>query len=138
MIPLTNGPQSPEAALVTAIIMQAYRDLFVTAKSDGQATFTTQSEQDQAIAFLTDRTGPHARHRAFLCSLIGWDGNVLGERVRRMMEGADFPMPTDRTPAAQKRHAEAVQQIRARWLHLKNAPSKRAPPASSVGAARAA
>ena len=97
MIPYA-GPQSPEAALVTAIIMQAYRDLFVTAKSDGQAAFTTQAEQDQAIAFLTDLTGPHARHRAFLCSLIGWDGNVLGERVRRMMEGADFPLPTDRTP----------------------------------------
>ena len=132
------GPQSPEAALVTAIIMQAYRDLFVTAKSDGQAAFTTQAEQDQAIAFLTDRTGPHARHRAFLCSLIGWDGNVLGERVRRMMEGADFPLADRPNPAAQKRHAEAVQQIRARWLHLKNTPSKRAPPASAVGAARAA
>lgn len=132
------GPQSPEAALITAILMQAYRDLFVTAKSDGQATFTTQAEQDQAIAFLTDRTGPHARHRALLCSLIGWDGNVLSERVRRMMEGADFPLPTDRTRSAQKRHAEAVKQIRARWLHLKNTPSKRAPPASPVGAARAA
>ena len=138
MIPQASGPQSTEAALVTAILMQAYRDLFVTAKSDGQATFTTQAEQDQAITFLTDQTGPHARHRAFLCSLIGWDGNVLGERIRRMMEGADFPMPTDRTPAAQKRHAEAVKQIRARWLHLKNTPSRRAPPASPVGAARAA
>lgn len=138
MIPQTSGPQSPESALVTAILMQAYRDLFVTAKSDGQATFTTQAEQDQAIAFLTDRTGPHARHRASLCSLIGWDGNVLGERIRRMMEGADFPLPTDKTPAAQKRHAEAVKDIRARWLHLKNTPSKRAPPASAVGAARAA
>lgn len=133
-----DSPQSPEAALVTAILMQAYRDLFVTAKSDDQTTFTTQAEQDQAIAFLTDRAGPHARHRAFLCSLIGWDGNVLGERIRRMMEGADFPLPTDRTPAAQKRHAEAVKQIRARWLHLKNTPSKRAPPASPVGAAKAA
>lgn len=132
------GPQTPEAALVTAIIMQAYRDLFVIAKPDTYSTFTTQSEQDQAIAFLTDRTGPHARHRAYLCSLIGWDGNVLGERVRRMMEGADFPMPTDRTPAAQKRHAQAVETLRARWLHLKNTPSKRAPPASAVGAARAA
>ncbi len=133
-----DSPQSPEAALITAILMQAYRDLFVTAKSDGQAAFTTQAEQDRVIAFLTDRTGPHARHRAFLCSLIGWDGNVLGERVRRMMEGVDFPMPTDRTPAAQQRHAEAVEDIRARWLHLKNTPSKRAPPASPVGASRAA
>ena len=133
-----DSPQSPEAALVTAIIMQAYRDLFMTAKSDGQAAFTTQAEQDQAIAFLTDRTGPHARHRAFLCSLIGWDGNVLGERVRRMMEGADFPLPTDRTPTAQKRHAQAVETLRARWFHLKNTPSRRAPPASAVGAERVA
>lgn len=132
------GPQSPEAALVTAIMMQAYRDLFLIAKPDTNTTFTTQAEQDQAIAFLTDRTGPHARHRAHLCSLIGWDGHVLGERVRRMMEGADFPLPTDRTPAAQKRHEQAVKALRARWLHLKNAPSRRAPPASPVGAARTA
>ncbi|UWQ15675.1 hypothetical protein K3556_07325 [Aliiroseovarius sp. M344] len=119
--------QSPEAALVTAILMQAYRDLFLTATS-GHETFTTQSEQNQAIAFLTDQTGPHARHRAFLCSLIGWDGNVLGERVRRMMEGADFP-PTDKTPAALKRHAKAVKDIRTRWQHLKY---PHALPASSV------
>ena len=124
--------------MVTAIIMQAYRDLFVTAKSDGQAAFTTQAEQDQAIAFLTDRSGKLARWRNHYCSLIGWDGNVLAERVRRMMEGADFPLSPDSNVVAQKRHAEAVQQIRARWLHLKNTPSKRAPPTSPVGAARAA
>ena len=133
-----DTPQSPEAALVTAIIMQAYRDLFVIAKPDTNTTFTTQAEQDQAIAFLTDRRGKLALWRNHYCSLIGWDGNVLAERVRRMMEGADFPMPTDRTPAAQKRHAQAVETFRARWLHLKNTPSKRALPSSAVGAARAA
>ena len=41
-----DGPQSPEAALVTAIIMQAYRDLFLIAKPDTNTTFTTQAEQD--------------------------------------------------------------------------------------------
>lgn len=61
MITQTNGPQSPEAALVTAIIMQAYRDLFLIAKPDTNTTFTTQAEQDQAIAFLTDRRGKLAR-----------------------------------------------------------------------------
>lgn len=135
---MLGRPQSPEAALITAIIMQAYRDLFVTAKSNGQATFTTQAERDQAIAFLTDRIGSHARHRAFLCSLIGWDGDVLAERVGRMMEGADFPLTTDRTPAAQERHAEAVKDLRARWRYLKNPHASRIPPASPVGAARAA
>lgn len=133
-----DGPQSPEAAFITAILMQAYRDLFVTTKPDTNATFTTQAEQDQAIAFLTDRTGPHARHRARLCSLIGWDGDVLGERIRRMMEGADFPLPTDRTPAAQKRHAEAVKDIRGRWLHLSKTHAPRSPPSSSVGTAMTA
>ena len=130
MLP-TDQKQTPEAALVTAILMQAYRDLFVTIRSESNASFTTQSDQDQAITFLTDQSGAMARHRNALCSLIGWDGDVLAARVRRMMDGDDFANPNpDANAAAQERHAEAVERVRQRWQDLKS-PRKR--PSSSVG-----
>jgi len=122
--------ETPESALVTAILMQAYRDLFIAIKSDGSATFTAQSEQDQAISFLTDQAGSLARNRNTLCSLIGWDGDALAKRIRAMMDGADFPPPTsDPTPGILARHRHAVERIRARWHHLKSPTSR---PSSSV------
>ena len=114
--------QSPEAVLVTAILMQAYRDLFIAIREDGTSSFTTQSEQDQAISFLTDQAGSLARNRNALCSLIGWDGDTLASRVRAMMNGDDFPPSApDPSPVARKRHEKAVARIRARWRQL-NAP----------------
>lgn len=122
--------ETPESALVTAILMQAYRDLFIAIKSDGPATFTAQSEQDQAISFLTDQAGSLARNRNVLCSLIGWDGDALSSRVRAMMEGSDFPPPTpDPTPGTLARHEKAVMRIRVRWHYLKSAHPR---PSSSV------
>lgn len=125
-----DGPQTPESALVTAILMQAYRDLFIAIKADGSSSFTTQSDQDQAISFLTDSAGSLARNRNALCSLIGWDGDALAKRIRAMMEGADFPPPMpDPTPGALARNRHAVERIRARWQHLKSPPAR---PSSSV------
>lgn len=126
-----DRPKTPEAAFVMAILMQAYRDLFASVRSDASASFTTQADQDQAMSFLTDRAGTLARHRNHLCSLIGWDGDVLAERIRAMMDDDDFPLPTDKTPAAQRRHAEAVEHIRARWRYLKKPPKQRATPYSA-------
>jgi hypothetical protein len=118
---LPDLPRTPEAALVTAILMQAYRDLFVTVRTESNASFTTQSDQDQAITFLTDQTGAMARHRNALCALIGWDGDVLAARIRAMMDGDDFAPPTpDATPATVERHEAAVVRLRERWHALKN------------------
>ncbi len=128
---LPDLPRTPEAALVTAILMQAYRDLFVTVRTESNASFTTQSDQDQAITFLTDKAGAYAKHRNALCALIGWDGDVLAARIRAMMDGDDFAPPTpDATPATVERHAAAVERLRERWQDLKS-PRKR--PASPVG-----
>ncbi|MEL6467884.1 MAG: hypothetical protein AAFQ58_23215 [Pseudomonadota bacterium] len=133
---LPDLPRTPEAALVTAILSQAYRDLFVTVRTESNASFTTQSDQDQAITFLTDRAGAYAQHRNVLCALIGWDGDVLAARIRAMMDGDDFAPPTpDATPATVERHAAAVERLRERWQDLKS-PRKR--PASSVGIPRVA
>lgn len=128
---LGDRPQTPEAALVTAIIMQAYRDLFMIVRADETSSFTGRADQDQAMSFLTDQVGTLARHRNHLCSLIGWDGDVLAERIRSMMNGDVFPMPTDKTPAGLRRHAQAVETIRARWRYLKKPPKHPAPPYSA-------
>lgn len=122
MMDLPDAPQTPEAALVTAILMQAYRDLFLTVTDQSGATFTSRSERDQAMTFLTERTGVMARHRNALCSLIGWNGDVLAASVRAMMDGAPFPPPSlDPTPATRARHADAVERLRERW-HALHAP----------------
>ncbi|AUH34670.1 hypothetical protein CUV01_15915 [Paracoccus tegillarcae] len=107
--------------------MQAYRDLFVTVRTESNASFTTQSDQDQAITFLTDRAGAYAQHRNALCALIGWDGDVLAARIRAMMDGDNFAPPTpDATPATVERHAAAVERLRERWHTLKNPRHNRA------------
>ncbi|MFZ7093716.1 hypothetical protein [Primorskyibacter sp. 2E233] len=124
---LPDQSQPPEAALVTTILMQAYRDLFVTVRNESNASFTTQSDQDRAIEFLTDLSGGNARHRNALCALIGWDGDVLAARVRAMMEGDDFAPPTpDATPATLERNAAAVVRLRERWRHLQTPRQQRA------------
>lgn len=114
-------PNTPEADLIHAIIMQAYRDLFITVRSDGASSFTTQADQDQAISFLTDQAGSLARSRNSLCSLIGWDGEILAARIRGMMEGNDFPLPSpDPSPTIISKHEKAVESIRKRWQKLKS------------------
>lgn len=116
---------------MTSIIMQAYRDLFVSIRNESNASFTTQSDQDQAITFLTDKAGAMARHRNSLCSLISWDGDVLAARLRAMMEGDDFPHPsTEPKSAARAQHEAAVERLRRRWRDLKLPPKR---PASPVG-----
>lgn len=116
-----NAPYTPEAALVTAIIMQAYRDLFVTIKSDANTSLASQTDQDKAIAFLTDNMGRWAQHRNHLCWLIGLDGNVLAERVRRMMQGGPFPDPYASSNAAVlASHAAAIERVRDRYQQLRS------------------
>ncbi|WP_226782539.1 hypothetical protein [Oceaniglobus trochenteri] len=96
-------------------------------RTESNASFTTQSDQDQAITFLTDKAGAYAQHRNALCALIGWDGDVLAARVRAMMDGDDFAPPTSyATPATAERHAAAVERLRERWHALKHPRHNRA------------
>lgn len=130
---------TPEAAFIAAIIMQAYRDLFVNVDTDSGRSFTTRSDQDQAIAFLTDTHGRFAAHRNHLCSLIGWDGNVLAARIRRMMDGDDFPIANgESTSAVRHRHRQYVESLRQRYRYLKNPHGMGKRPASPVGHPRTA
>ena len=129
-----HRPSSPEERLVTAIIMQAYRDLFTPVRDAASPSIVTQLDQDQAIFFLTDTHGRFARHRNSLCSLIGWDGDVLAERIRAMMDGDDFTHPNgEPSPDSLKRHTDAAERVRARYRHLKKPRDKGKTPASPVG-----
>lgn len=77
----------PEATFVRAIIARAIRDLF------GMPGSTTPNElaliRRDALAFLTAKAGPWARHRNDLCDLVGLDGDILAARVIRVLEGDD-------------------------------------------------
>ena len=116
-----DGPETPDAELIRAVIMQAYRDLFISVRADGSSSFTTQADQDQAISFLTDKAGGIAKHRNALCSLINCNGDALADRVRGMMEGDDFPSPApDPTDASMARHMEAVERVRERWRQIRS------------------
>jgi len=132
-------PSTSEERLVTAIIMQAYRDLFVTIRPDAGPGFTSQPDQDKAISFLTDSHGQSARDRNVLCSLIGWEGDVLAERIRGMMGGNDFTHPNgEQSPDSLKRHTDAAERVRARYRYLKNPHDKSKRPCSPVEQPRAA
>lgn len=116
-----DGPNTPEADLIRAVIMQAYRDLFISVRTDGSSSFTTQSDQDQAISFLTDKAGSLAKHRNALCSLIECDGVALADSIRAMMEGDDFPYPSpEPTETAIARHNKAAERIRERWKQIRS------------------
>ncbi|WP_170411272.1 hypothetical protein [Ruegeria atlantica] len=125
----TDRPQTPEEAFVVAIIMQAYRDLFMPIQKNAASAGITQLEQDQAISFLTDHQGAFARHRNDLCSLIGWDGDVLAACIRRMMEGEEFPIVSDKNASSFRKHLQGVERVRVRWKYLKSPPKR---PSSSV------
>ena len=131
---MSAGPSIPEERLVTAIIMQAYRDLFTPVRDSASPSIVTQSDQDQAISFLTDSHGRFARRRNSLCSLIGWDGDVLAERIRVMMDGENFTHPnSEPSPDSLKRHTDAAERVRARYRYLKDPHNKSKRPASPVG-----
>lgn len=121
-----NDPHwTPEQRLIAAIIMTAYRDMLPDPSerkwrdTEGDAVHL---DTDRAIAFLTDRTGPSARLRNHYAALLDIDGDLLAERVRRMLDG-ELPFPLPSTPEGRKtaatRHDDRVAAARARWLHLK-------------------
>ncbi|MCA0205154.1 MAG: hypothetical protein LCH92_12485 [Proteobacteria bacterium] len=121
---------TPEQRLIAAILIGAYRDVLTDIESRSESWADSapvqQNDVDRAIRFLTDRSGPAARLRNHYCDLVGIDGDVLAERMRRMLDG-DLPMPhiayeVPSNPESRKRalarHAERVAYARARWFHL--------------------
>ena len=117
MLPYNSPAATPEVALITAIITQAYRDLFVPVGEGGVPSVEVMRGRDQALAFLTNHKGQYAQHRNYLCSLIGWDGNVLAESVRMMLDGARTFASVNKEPSERIRRRQelAVMRLRADW-----------------------
>ncbi|MEP3895677.1 MAG: hypothetical protein ABJN52_16995 [Litorimonas sp.] len=117
MLPDNSPSMTPEAALITAIITQAYRDLFVPVKEGVEPSDEVLRGRDQALAFLTNRTGPFAQHRDHLCSLIGWDGTVLAERITLMLDGVQPFTPMNKEPSERirRKQEQAIVRLRGDW-----------------------
>lgn len=121
---------TPEQRLIAAILICAYRDMLTDIESRSErwtdSAAIQQADVDRAIRFLTDRTGANARLRNHYCFLLDIDGDVLAERMRRMLNGdlelPHFAFEASSDPAARNRalsrHAERVATARARCFHL--------------------
>jgi len=114
MLPDNPRAVTPEVALITAIITQAYRDLFVPINEGGAPSVEVLRGRDQALAFLTNHKGQYAQHRNYLCSLIGWDGNVLAERIRMMLDGERPFASVNKEPSGRIRRKQELAAIRLR------------------------
>lgn len=120
-------PQSPEQALVSKIILQAYRDMLATPSDDATSSVVSSIERDRAIHFLTAASGRVADWRNHLCWLLDLDGDVIAERFRMMLDGdLDMPHPAsedasnaDSRARTGSRHITRVADARARWRYLK-------------------
>ncbi|WP_299850595.1 hypothetical protein [uncultured Roseovarius sp.] len=106
----------PEELLVFSILSRAILDLFgsvgLTADADEAKT-----ARQEALIFLTQRTGGWAKRRNELCDAIGIDGDDMRARVVRVLEGDTLALETYETRGALTHVAEA----RALWVHEKGA-----------------
>lgn len=106
----------PEELLVFSILSRAILDLFgsvgLTANADEAKT-----ARQEALIFLTQRTGGWAKRRNELCDAIGIDGDDMRARVVRVLEGDTLALETYETRGALTHVAEA----RALWEHEKGA-----------------
>jgi len=70
-----DGPETPEADLIRAVIMQAYRDLLISVRADGSSSFTTQSDQDQGCC-QTNENSHRIAGAALIYALNSWRHSV--------------------------------------------------------------
>ncbi len=105
-----SGP-TPETRLVHAILAQAIEDLFGSCIDLGRTN--KDHMREQALIFLTAESGEHAKHRNDLCSLAGFDGEVLRSRIIAILEGrrsADFFLE-----GKGRRDLKGTAEARAMW-----------------------
>ena len=105
-----SGP-SPEVRLVRAILAQAIQDLFGSCIDLGRTN--KDHMREQALTFLTAEGGQHAKHRNDLCSLAGFDGDVLRPRIIATLEGR---LPVDFLLEGKgRRDLKSIEEARAMW-----------------------
>lgn len=106
----------PEELLVFSVLSRAILDLFGSVGLTANADEAKMAKQE-ALMFLTQKTGGWAKRRNELCDAIGIDGDDMRARVVRVLEGDTLALETYETRGALTHVAEA----RALWEHEKGA-----------------
>jgi len=106
-----GGPTTPEQRLAAAILAQAFTDMF---------DHNVDTVAVDAMRYLTARHGKAAYWRNKWCSYLDQDGDVLAERVRKMLDGEIAP------PGHHGRFASRLGHARSRWAGLPQPTPKQA------------
>lgn len=100
-----------ETQLYIAVMKQAVVDLFA-----GTPSSSNPKEGDlirrEALAFLTDASGPWAAMRAEICLVIDRDPNEVRETITAILDGGDMPYLGDV-------RANGIDKARALWTDQK-------------------
>lgn len=108
---------TPEQQLVVAILAQAFNDMLGNASGSDHIAQMTENRARQAMIFLTERHGNHARWRNDLCGFLDLDGDALSEQVRKILD-SDLPWP-EANGAGKVYSHEKIARAREQWRHLK-------------------
>ena len=76
----------PEELLIFSVLSRAITDLFGTVGLTANADEAKVAKQD-ALTFLTQKSGGWAKRRNELCDAVGIDGDEMRDRVIRVLEG---------------------------------------------------
>lgn len=106
----------PEELLVFSVLSRAILDLFGSVGLTANADEAKMAKQE-ALMFLTQKTGGWAKRRNELCDAIGIDGDDMRARVVRVLEGDTLALETYETRGGLTHVAEA----RVLWEHEKGA-----------------
>ncbi|MDZ4095211.1 MAG: hypothetical protein U1D35_09920 [Paracoccaceae bacterium] len=109
-------PTTPEQHLASAILAQAFTDMFGGAVNQSETRDTVDTIAITAMRYLTDHHGQSAQWRNKWCDFLDLDGDVLATRVRMILDGKIDP-PGD------ERFANRLAIARDRWLRISQRPS---------------
>lgn len=106
----------PEELLIFSILSRAIVDLFGTVGMTANEDEAKVAKQD-ALMFLTQKTGGWAKRRRELCDAVGIDADEMRDRVVRVLEGDNLALDTYETRGA----LTHVSEAQALWEYEKGA-----------------
>jgi len=106
----------PEELLILSVLSRAILDLFGTVGLTANADEAASAKSD-ALAFLTQNTGGWAKRRKEICEAVGMDGDIVRNRVIRVLEGGSSALDT----YDGRGDLSCIDEARALWEHEKGA-----------------
>jgi len=106
----------PEELLIISILSRAVIDLFGSVSLAPNLEEAQQAKQE-ALTFLTQKSGGWEKRRRELCDAVGIDSDEMRDRVVRVLEGDLVALDTYETRGA----LTDVENARALWEHEKGA-----------------